>query len=45
MVLIDRRLKRHLPIQPNYVGKTVDSILSERVIVKWNSDDSEDEII
>jgi len=43
--LIDRRLKRHLPIQPNYVGKTVDSILSERVIVKWNSDDSEDEII
>ena len=45
MVLIDRRLKRHLPIQPNYVGKTVESILSERVIVKWKSENSEDEII
>ncbi|MBE51358.1 MAG: bifunctional pyr operon transcriptional regulator/uracil phosphoribosyltransferase [Flavobacteriales bacterium] len=38
MVLIDRRLKRHLPIQPDYVGKSVDSISSERVIVKWGND-------
>ena len=45
MVLIDRRLKRHLPIQPNYVGKTVDSIQSEKVIVKWKSENSDDEII
>ena len=47
MVLIDRRFKRHLPIQPNYVGKTVDSIFSERVVVKWKSDNEEvkDEII
>ena len=45
MVLIDRRLKRHLPIQPNYVGKTVDSILSEKVIVRWNSENTEDEIV
>ena len=45
MVLIDRRLKRHLPIQPNYVGKTVDSILSEKVIVRWNSNNTKDEII
>jgi pyrimidine operon attenuation protein/uracil phosphoribosyltransferase len=47
MVLIDRRLKRHLPIQPNYVGKTVDSIFSERVVVKWKSENEEvkDEII
>lgn len=45
MVLIDRRLKRHLPIQPDYVGKTVDSILSEKVIVRWNSENTEDEII
>ena len=45
MVLIDRRLKRHLPIQPNYVRKTVDSILSEKVIVRWNSENIEDEII
>ena len=45
MVLIDRRFKRHLPIQPNYVGKKVDSILSEKVIVRWNSENTGDEII
>ena len=35
LVLIDRRLSRHIPIQPNYVGKIVDAIDSERVIVDW----------
>ena len=45
MVLVDRRFKRHLPIQPNYIGKTVDSIFSEKVIVRWNSENTEDEII
>ena len=45
MVLIDRRLKRHVPVQPNYVGKTVDSIFSEKVIVKWSSSYKKDEII
>jgi pyrimidine operon attenuation protein / uracil phosphoribosyltransferase len=45
MVLIDRRLTRHLPVQPNYVGRTVDTILEEKVIVKWKSSQSEDKII
>ena len=45
MVLVDRRFKRHLPIQPNYIGKTVDSIFSEKVVVRWNSENTEDEII
>ena len=45
MVLIDRRLTRHLPIQPNYVGRTVDTILEEKVIVRWKSSQSEDKII
>ena len=36
LVLIDRRLSRHLPIQAKYVGKTIDSIASEKVIVEWN---------
>ena len=45
MVLIDRRLTRHLPIQPNYVGRTVDTILEEKVIVRWKSSESEDKII
>lgn len=45
MVLINRRLKRDLPIEPNYVGKTVDSILSEKVIVRWGSEGTKDAII
>ena len=34
-VLIDRRFNRQLPIQPDYTGKTIDSILSQKVIVDW----------
>lgn len=35
LVLIDRRFSRDLPVQPNYTGRTVDSIASERVSVEW----------
>jgi len=35
MVLIDRRYSRHLPIQPDYVGLTVDTRTSDKVIVEW----------
>ncbi len=31
LVLIDRRYSRHLPIQPDYVGKRVDTIVSQNV--------------
>lgn len=33
LVLIDRKLHRHMPIQAKYVGKTIDSIDSEKVNV------------
>jgi pyrimidine operon attenuation protein / uracil phosphoribosyltransferase len=36
LVLIDRRFSRELPIEPNYVGKTVDAIDSEKVVVQWD---------
>lgn len=39
MVLVDRRFSRHLPIQADYIGKSVDSIESERISVNWNSND------
>ncbi len=42
MAFIDRRFKRNLPIQPNYVGKTIDSITEENVQVKWKETDNED---
>ena len=43
-VLIDRRLSRHLPIQAKYVGKTIDSITSEKVKVEWKETDGADKV-
>ena len=45
LVLIDRRFSRHLPIQPNYVGRTIDEIGSERVIVEWKEVNGKDRIL
>lgn len=38
-VLIDRRFSRQLPIQPDYCGKSIDSIVSEKVKVEWVSEE------
>ena len=35
LTLIDRRFSRDLPIQPNYVGKTIDAVQSEKIVVQW----------
>jgi pyrimidine operon attenuation protein / uracil phosphoribosyltransferase len=45
LVLINRRYERHLPIQANYIGKNVHSIVSERVKVSWKETDKEDKVI
>ena len=45
LVLIDRRLSRHLPIQPDYVGKVIDSIDAEKVIVSIDENDQNDSIL
>ena len=45
MALIARRFSRNLPIEPNYVGKSVDTIEAERVTVSWNEIDGKDEVI
>lgn len=45
LVLINRRYKRHLPIQADYIGKNVHSIVSERVKVSWKDTDKEDNVI
>lgn len=42
LVLIDRRLSRELPIQPDYVGKWVDSIGGQHATVSWNEADGQD---
>lgn len=40
LVLVDRRFSRHVPIQPDYVGITVDAPFSEKVILNWKEDNS-----
>ena len=44
-VLIDRRFSRELPIEPNYIGKHVDSIGEQHVKVEWSEDHEEDRVI
>lgn len=44
LVLIDRRLHRHLPIQAKYIGKTIDSINDEKVLVEWQEQGEEDKV-
>ena len=45
LTMIDRRFKRHLPIQANYVGKTVDTMVSERVSVEWEETEGIDRVL
>ena len=44
LVLIDRRYSRHLPIEPNYIGKAIDSVSSERVKVEWKEVEGKDHV-
>lgn len=38
-VLVDRRFNRELPIQPDYYGKAIDSIISQKVKVEWDKEE------
>ncbi len=38
-VLVDRRFSRQLPIQPDYCGKAIDSIISQKVKVEWDREE------
>lgn len=44
-VLIDRRFSRELPIQPDYAGKAIDTIFSDKVKVNWKEKDEKDEVV
>jgi pyrimidine operon attenuation protein/uracil phosphoribosyltransferase len=44
-VLIDRRFSRELPIQADYVGRAIDSIISQKVKVYWREKDGRDEVV
>ena len=45
LVLIDRRFRRDLPIQADYIGQTVDTLISERVSVEWKEIEGEDKVV
>ena len=44
LVLIDRRFSRHLPIQPDYVGLSVDSRSNDKVKVEWKETAKNDSV-
>jgi pyrimidine operon attenuation protein / uracil phosphoribosyltransferase len=44
LTLIDRRFSRHLPIQPDYRGRQVDTIDGEKVKVCWQENEGEDTV-
>jgi pyrimidine operon attenuation protein/uracil phosphoribosyltransferase len=43
-ILIDRRFSRQLPIQADYTGKSIDSIITQKVKVYWQEKDGKDEV-
>ncbi len=45
LVLVDRRFSRELPVQPDYVGHTVDTIITQKVKVYWKEQDKKDEVV
>ena len=38
-VLVDRRFNRELPIQPDYCGKAIDTVISQKVKVDWEREE------
>ncbi|TXK37401.1 bifunctional pyr operon transcriptional regulator/uracil phosphoribosyltransferase PyrR [Pontibacter qinzhouensis] len=45
LVLVDRLHSRHLPIEPTYVGRRVNSMQSQRVLVEWKGQDTQEDNI
>ncbi len=45
LVLIDRRFNRELPIQPDFVGRVVDTIEAVDVEVQWAAEVSENKVL
>ena len=45
LVLIERRYSRQLPIQADYVGYSVDSIISQKIRVNWKENSTSDQVL
>ena len=44
-ILIDRRFSRELPIEPTYIGKQIDSIVDQHVVVEWKEENGVDRVL
>ena len=42
LTLVNRKFSRHLPIEPDYIGISIDTISSDKVSVNWEETDGED---
>lgn len=45
MVMVDRKYSRDLPIEPMYIGRTVNTIQQQRVLVQWKEQGFEEDNI
>lgn len=45
VVLIDRRYSRQFPIHPDFTGRSIDSIITQKVKVLWKEKDEKDEVV
>ncbi len=44
MILIDRKNTQELPIKPDYIGRTVNTMSSQRVKVEWDEKDKKSKV-
>jgi pyrimidine operon attenuation protein/uracil phosphoribosyltransferase len=44
-ILIDRRYSRELPIQADYTGRSIDTIITQKVKVLWKERDGKEEVV
>lgn len=44
LVLVDRKYSRHIPIEADYVGRTVTTVDLQRVVVAWQEQEAEDRV-
>ncbi len=45
LTLIERRFSHHIPLRPDYIGKSIDTLQEERVKVTWKENDEKDSVI
>jgi pyrimidine operon attenuation protein / uracil phosphoribosyltransferase len=45
LTLIDRKYTRELPVQPDYVGKEVNTLTSQKILVEWTEQGATEDAI